>query len=236
MRGKRSVRLVQLVRRKKGEGPEKSKADTRSWEGVDRGLFEALRGLRREVAAERQVAPFLVFSDATLRELARQRPSTPENMRPVYGVGEVKLRAFGTRFLALVVEHCRQHNLPLDVVKAGETPAPPEKAPRERSGVRRALAFDLFRRGRTVEAVMENMGVSRGTVVGYLAEFIREERPASLAPWVADAVYQRVVAAARQFGTERMKPIYLALGEQVSYDDIRLVLADLQARSGGADS
>jgi ATP-dependent DNA helicase RecQ len=231
MRGKRAVRLVQLVRRKKGEGPERSKADTTSWEGVDRGLFEALRGLRREVAAERQVAPFQVFNDATLRELARRRPSTPERLRLVYGVGDVKLRDFGTRFLALLVEHCRRHNLPLDV-SAGTAPAPQEPgAPRERTGVRRALAFDLFRRGAAVEAVMQQMGVARGTAVGYLAEFIRDERPASLAPWVADAVYQRVVAAARRFGTERLKPIFLALGEQVPYDDIRLVLADLQARS-----
>jgi hypothetical protein len=42
-------------------------------------------------------------------------------------------------------------------------------------------------------------------------------------------VYQRVRAAARQVGTERLKPIYIALGEQVPYDDIRLVLAYLSA-------
>src|SRR5205823_1476701 len=45
MKGKREVRLVQLVRRKKGEKVEKSKAEAISWEGVDRDLFEALRGL-----------------------------------------------------------------------------------------------------------------------------------------------------------------------------------------------
>jgi hypothetical protein len=45
-------------------------------------------------------------------------------------------------------------------------------------------------------------------------------------------VYQRVVAAAaRQCGVERLKPIFIALGEQVSYDDIRLVLAHLSARA-----
>src|SRR5207248_1789488 len=47
MKGQRTVRLMQPIRRKKGEKPQKSKSDTVSWEGVDQGLFEALRGLRR---------------------------------------------------------------------------------------------------------------------------------------------------------------------------------------------
>ena len=77
-------------------------------------------------------------------------------------------------------------------------------------------------------AVQTNRG--RSTVCDYLYQFIREERPANIAPWVANDVYQRVVAAARQVGTDRLKPIFLALGEQVSYDDIRLVLAHLASQ------
>src|SRR5260370_18010644 len=99
MKGERTVRLMQPVRRKKGEKAPKSKADTASWEGVDEELFEVLRGLRRKLAEERQVPPYIIFSDATLRELARVRPSTLEKMRLVYGVGEAKPRDFETRCL-----------------------------------------------------------------------------------------------------------------------------------------
>src|SRR5205807_6823791 len=60
MRGQRGVRLVQLVRRKKGEKAERSKADAASWEGVDRELFEALRGQRRQLAEEKNVQPYIV--------------------------------------------------------------------------------------------------------------------------------------------------------------------------------
>ena len=56
MRGERPVRLVQLARRQKGETPEKSRVETTSWEGVDRELFEALRRLRRQLAADQQVS------------------------------------------------------------------------------------------------------------------------------------------------------------------------------------
>jgi ATP-dependent DNA helicase RecQ len=230
MRGQRPVRLVQMKRRKKGERPEKSKAAEASWEGVDEALFEALRGLRREIAIERDVPPYVVFGDATLRELARVRPSTPERMRAVYGIGETKLRDFGPRFLALIADHCRRRGLALD--QAGAAPAAEPRAP-ARLTARHVVAFDLFRQGAVVEDVMHQLNRSRSTVMDYLREYILAEKPATIAPWVADDTYQRVMAAARQVGTERLKPIFLALGEQVPYDDIRLVLAHLEGRQGG---
>jgi ATP-dependent DNA helicase RecQ len=107
MRGRRPVRLVQLVRRKRGQKPQRSRTEALSWEGVDRELFEALRRLRRELASERQVPPYVIFGDVTLRELARLRPTTPERMRCVYGVGDAKLRDFGPRFLQVIAGHGR---------------------------------------------------------------------------------------------------------------------------------
>jgi ATP-dependent DNA helicase RecQ len=119
MRGQRQVRLVQLVRRKKGEKPEKSRVDTTSWEGVDRELFEALRRLRRQLAADRQVSPFIVFTDNTLRELARVRPSTLDRMRLIPGVGDKRLRDFGALILPVIADQCRLRGLALDVLAQG---------------------------------------------------------------------------------------------------------------------
>jgi ATP-dependent DNA helicase RecQ len=120
MRGQRQVRLVQLVRRKKGEKPEKARVETISWEGVDRELFEAFRRLRRDLARDRQVSAFIIFEDRVLRELARVRPSTLERMRLVPGVGDKRLRDFGALFLTLIADHCHSRGLPLDV--------PPERS------------------------------------------------------------------------------------------------------------
>jgi ATP-dependent DNA helicase RecQ len=68
----------------------------------DRVLFEALRGLRRTIAEERGVPPYLIFSDASLRDMARLRPTTPERLRDVKGVGDWKLETFGERFLGVL--------------------------------------------------------------------------------------------------------------------------------------
>jgi ATP-dependent DNA helicase RecQ len=334
MKGQRQVRLVQTVRRKRGETAKTSKADAASWEGVDRDLFETLRGLRRQIAVERQVPPYLVFSDDTLRELARVRPASPETMRRVHGVGDAKLKDLGPRFLPVIAEHCRQQKVETDCGLAEEPPAelfaptpapaardeaswwdgvdrllfralrqlqgelaeekqvPPHsilsdltlrdlarvrpsttermlllygfnaakvneigesflalirshcrqhmltmdnalgamRPPKARSDTprattERAQAYELFRQQLSIEAVVQRTSWGRAKVGTYLADFIGDEKPASIAAWVADEVCQRVAAAVRRLGTERLKPIYVALGEQVSYDDIRLVIA-----------
>ncbi|HYE97924.1 MAG TPA: ATP-dependent DNA helicase RecQ [Planctomycetota bacterium] len=67
-----------------------------------RELFEALRALRRSIADEEGCPAFMVFSDRTLREMARLKPRTPEALLRVHGVGHVKLEAFGDRFLKAI--------------------------------------------------------------------------------------------------------------------------------------
>jgi ATP-dependent DNA helicase RecQ len=226
MRGERTVRLIQPVRRQKGERPEQSRADAVSWEGVDRDLFESLRALRKRIAEVRDVPPFIVFSDATLRELARVRPSSLERMRLVYGIGDAKLRDFGPQFWQIIIDHCARTGATTD----NPATAPPAEEPRRsasRLNSQRELAFRLFRRGAAIAEVMRETGRARSTVAEYLCDFIRDERPATLAPWLPNDLYQRVAAAAREVGTERLKPIYVMLGEQVAYDDIRLVVTHL---------
>nr|MDP9107406.1 HRDC domain-containing protein [Candidatus Eremiobacteraeota bacterium] len=73
-------------------------------EEYDRDVFAALRALRREIAAERDVPPYVVFSDAVLRAMARELPRTPAQLRSISGVGEKKLADFGTQFLAVIAE------------------------------------------------------------------------------------------------------------------------------------
>jgi len=66
----------------------------------DEALFERLRVLRRKLADERDVPAYIIFSDATLREMARACPTTPAEFRRIPGVGEQKLKDFAEPFLA----------------------------------------------------------------------------------------------------------------------------------------
>lgn len=67
-------------------------------------LFEELRHLRRRIAQEKGVPPYIVFGDVTLREMARLRPGTPEELATITGVGARKLAEYGAAFLAAIGE------------------------------------------------------------------------------------------------------------------------------------
>ena len=95
MRGRSTVQLLEP----KKEKVAKSRLEEGSWEGVDHELFEGLRELRRALAAERKVPAYVILHDSTLRELARLRPKSFEELRRVRGFGEKKLADFGPRFL-----------------------------------------------------------------------------------------------------------------------------------------
>ena len=66
----------------------------------DEALFQRLRRLRKELADEAGVPPYVVFSDATLRGMATARPRTRDELLQVSGVGKTKLRRYGDEFLS----------------------------------------------------------------------------------------------------------------------------------------
>ncbi|MFM6932501.1 MAG: DNA helicase RecQ [Novosphingobium sp.] len=68
-------------------------------------LFEALRALRRELAAEAGLPPYVIFHDATLREMASARPASLAALGEIGGVGTRKLEAYGDAFLAVIRQH-----------------------------------------------------------------------------------------------------------------------------------
>jgi len=98
LRGERAVRLLPV----KSKTVRTSKAEAESWEGVDRDLFERLRELRTALARERNVPPYVIFSDASLRDMARLRPASEAEFLRVHGVGEKKLADLGEAFLECI--------------------------------------------------------------------------------------------------------------------------------------
>ncbi len=217
-----------------------TRRETTELNAAEKELFQALRGLRRAIATELAVPPYVVFSDATLEELSLLRPASPATFLAVRGVGPKKLESFGERFLATIKSHCQEHGLPVDSVLAGEVLVPetsegPEQsiAP-PRPGNREAAAA-LFRRGVSIEDAAASLGRALSTTAQYLADWISEERPTSIAPWISASDEARVRSALLQSEDGRLKPIFEALQGEVPYELIRLVKAQLQNSSLGTD-
>lgn len=98
----RARRAVDLLR-------DEAALDSKPRIGDDAELFERLRALRRELAEWRDVPPYIVCSDKTLRGLCRQRPATREELLEVSGIGERKADEFGEAFLRAISEFEDEH-------------------------------------------------------------------------------------------------------------------------------
>jgi len=218
LRGDAAPRLLQPAEKRQAA----TRAATDSWDGVDRELFESLRALRKTLADERNVPAYVVFGDATLRDLARRRPTTRETMSNVRGVGEKKLDDFAEPFLAAITSYCHEHGIESDVAPS----ATPAAAPIERPTVNASsiAAFDFFRRGDSIDKVAAEMNRARSTVAGYLNDYLRHEQITDPSPWVESTLAAKIEQAASQTDGDRLKPIHEALGGEVSYDAIRIVV------------
>src|SRR5690606_1488547 len=95
-------------------------------------LFEHLRALRKSLADERNAPAFVIFSDATLRDMARRRPSSISSFMAVHGIGQKKCEDFGETFTRAVREYCEAHGLDMDVEPAAEADALEEAKPKPR--------------------------------------------------------------------------------------------------------
>ncbi|HIJ81913.1 MAG TPA: DNA helicase RecQ, partial [Desulfuromonadales bacterium] len=91
---------------------EKGKKRTGGRKDYDQALFDALRAIRKQIADAAGVPPFVVFSDATLAEMARTRPIRNHEMLQISGVGEHKLRRYGKTFMDAIAEYCQESATP----------------------------------------------------------------------------------------------------------------------------
>jgi len=221
LRGKTSVRFVEAPTKVS----ERKRSTDISLSPVEQSLFEHLRGVRRRIAEERGVPPFVIFSDATLRELAAVRPGSVEAMRKVRGVGQTKARELGEHFVEHITGFCREQGISLNVRNAvAESDGPVRRARQRPATPAKQTAMEMFARGASIETVCEATTRARSTVSDYLCEYIETSRPADIDAWVPRATQRRILKAAAGCEDGLLKPIFEALAGELPYDLIRIVM------------
>jgi len=187
----------------------------------DETLFEQLRVVRLDLARREDVPAFVVFSDATLREMAIYYPQTRESLGRMQGVGAIKLERYGDNFLPVIRDYCRERGL-------AERPKPTAADDRPRSSGRRREIAELYRQGRDVAELTRMFGVKPQTIIGYLWDSVREGEAIPAEPLLAASALSpedqaRVLQSLAKLGSERLRPIYDDLQETVSYDELHLL-------------
>ena len=187
----------------------------------DRGLFEELRGLRRRLAAERGVPPYMIFSDVALQQIAYYFPQSRESFSRISGVGRVKLEQLGEAFIAAICSYARQHGLV-------ERSIPVARRDRRQRAVREGSTHEttrqLWEQGLTVEEIAKERGLEMSTIAGHFERLIEAGMDIDLRPMLPPA--EKVEEIRRAFKATSGSPfpqVKELLGDDYSYYEIRIV-------------
>ena len=189
----------------------------------DETLFECLRSLRKQLADDRGVPPYIIFSDVALRQMARSYPQTEAEFARISGVGDKKLHEFGEVFRAVIIGHLQTQARQVFADDSFTVPAAAPSRARLTSTVIESL--QLFRAGRSVDDVARLRGLTPGTIYGHLATALEVGEAVDLNR-VANAEVRREVAAAfRRHGFGNLMGVFETLGGRYPQGLLRLLRA-----------
>ena len=197
----------------------------------DEVLFERLRQVRKRLADERGVPPYIVFSDVSLRQMARQYPVSEGEFARISGVGEKKLREFGEVFLAEIAAHLGTNPRQIFADDSFALPAPlPGRAG---LGDTARETLRCFRAGASVEQIAAQRQLTPGTIYGHLTEAARIGEPIDLSRFFTVAELCEVAGAFnRPSDTGGLTGVFEALGGRYDYHRLRIFRAAMKLQSG----
>ncbi|WP_435262015.1 DNA helicase RecQ [Tenacibaculum sp. nBUS_03] len=174
-------------------------------------LFERLRKLRYRIAEEENIAAYLVFNDATLKEIERERPRTDEEFLTISGVGQRKLEVYGGEFIEEVKSFLREK----------------KKTKKDTT----LETYKLYKEDFTIEEIAERRKLKPATIFSHLSKLYLEGKDVSLDEFTTPEVVKSVANAKKVLKNEMtLKPYFEFLEEKVPYEQIRVALTILQKK------
>lgn len=205
---KAQVQLVKIATLKERKAKEKAKAKPVTQRQRSRNeLFEVLRQLRRKLAQEKGVPPYIIFSDATLEEMAAMQPMNDDEMRKINGVGERKLHLYGNVFIDAILDFVGQQssNFKESTFK---------------------VTHELHQKGWSVERIATQRELNPSTIFTHLAQLYENGEEVDVSQMISQQEIKAVTKLLSQMEEPyRLKPIFDALEGNLDYAKIRLALA-----------
>ena len=223
LRGREMVTLVQPAEKVK---PGRMR-DREVLSEYDKALFEELRVLRKRLAEERNVPPYVVFGDVSLRHMAVAYPQSKDEFSRVHGVGEAKLDEYGPEFVEVIRAYAEAND-----VEAPVGPVPPLRAEKTRNGPSsngvlsgtHEKTREMIEEGLTLDEIAEGRGLARNTVIGHLERIARQGIKLDLVRLLpAGERFARIEEAFGESGGAFLSPVKELLGEDYDYEELKLV-------------
>ncbi len=198
-------------------------------------LFADLKTVRTEFARGENVPPYVIFSDATLVEMATFLPLDLNEMSRISGIGELKLQKYGADFLAAIKRYCEENDLESRINLKAPRREKKQRTKRNEKGQNTYdVSLEMFLSGMSVGEIARERGVTNSTVENHLARFIQSGEIA-----LTDLVHEDKIEPIREAIVKfqdigALSSIKEYLGEDYTYGEIRAVLADFTGRANAA--
>ncbi|HKE22903.1 MAG TPA: RecQ family ATP-dependent DNA helicase [Bryobacteraceae bacterium] len=178
-------------------------------------LVDFFKQWRRRTADRAGVPPYIVLSDASLIDLCGKRPSNLRALLGVFGFGERKAELYGSEIFA-AFEAFRKG--------ARATAAAAQASPAEET-------IRLLAEGKTFAEIAELRGRQLPTVVNMVADLVEKGRIEYRMEWVGESTHHHIEEVVRRLGPQWLKPLKEALPPEITYEQLRLVVAYVRAQS-----
>jgi ATP-dependent DNA helicase RecQ len=189
-------------------------------------LFNDLKKVRTEFARAENVPPYVVFSDATLVEMAAYLPCDESEMRKISGVGDLKMQKYGADFLEVIRDYCDCNNLASRIELKSPKRELKKRTKRDQNGQNTYdVSLEMFRAGLSIDEIARERGVMPSTIETHLVRFIPTGE-IRLEEIVASEKIEAIQDALVRFSDSgALSPVKEFLGDRYSYGEIRAVLA-----------
>lgn len=188
-------------------------------------LFGDLRTLRKKIADEKGVPPYVLFSDATLRDLCRYYPISKDAMLQIKGIGEKKYEQYGEVFLEAIQEYKDEHpdvNSKVQISDAPSFKARPKKTADDKPS--HLISYNMFQSGKTMKDIAAMRELSSQTIENHIFKAYEDGMPIIWDIFFNQDEEEAVLAARKEIDEPKLRPLKDKLPDDYTYTKIKAVL------------
>ena len=193
-------------------------------ESFDEDLFEKLRDLRYQLSQEKELAPFMIFHDSSLREMASFFPKDRASMLMIKGVGEKKYESYGEQFLSVISEYTEENNIVQNKIEKKEII-------REDLQDRYQETYNCYLEGLSLSEIADKRNFSESTIAEHLSKCERDGKLVDWDRFIDRIKEEKILETINELGLEKLKPIKEALPDDFTYTDIKIAISKNELKS-----
>lgn len=175
-----------------------------------------MRSLRKELADEQSVPPYVIFHDSTLKLMVQVQPQNLTEFAKLSGVGSHKLAQYGEKFITEIRAYRQEKGLQ-------NKSATSVSSPKSSSSYTELQTLQLHQQGLNITQIAKKRNLSPATVSNHLEKLIEKNQPVDLNQLVPLEHQQKIWQVLEVLGDISLTPIKEQLGESYTFDEIRLV-------------